>query len=162
MEKPVAELSPKRTLEKVREPVEIIAQINKLTQENKLKWRTILDESVWPAQEENSRISAVFDADYKGKTLRLISKSKKTLASSLENPWMNLFVRLTTPIIHDKETGQDFYWQKEVALELLDENGAVIWKAPSVTILNDLEASVKYQTTEPALRGFVEDIFADN
>ncbi len=159
MEKPVAEPSAEPQLAQMREPVEIIGQLNKLTQENKISWRSATKEAV-SRHNDDARIQACYEAKYKGNTLRLTRMQTKRY-QRIEDIAFAYPLRLMHTMHRDKKTGQEFYWDNHLILELVDPEGAIVWSPKYVSILEGLLTSVQHQVTRLAYKNFVTEIFAE-
>ena len=167
MENPVANVTSEPPASKARETVDIIAQINKLTQEDKILWRATPQDQTQDSQDDRVRPQARYEAEYKGNTLRLTHRQKKTYINKLFRPLdpsASLSVlRLIRPMYREKDTGREYFWQSELKLELLSPEGVVVWSPKYVSILEGLETSIQHQmtTSHPAYRDFVASIFAE-
>ena len=108
--------------------VEAIAKLIELTQAGKLRWDAYPpDETLKVYPDE--RLSTVFETDYQGKKLRLYRRTFKP--------------RDVAPMFDAIIGKKD--WQSVVILEFLAENGAVLWRFPTMPILDDLLSAVQYQ-----------------
>lgn len=129
--------------------IDVVAQIIRLTQEDKIRWSLGGPDSIGVGYAED-RVEAVFFADYKGTRLKLVSIANKDyfseLASALKAPRLPSVSR--EPIYH-----------RASVLELLDERGKSVWWFPQLDMLEDLERAVRYQVAN--IKGFVDSIFAE-
>ena len=169
MDEPMTNTISEQATSALREPVEVISQINKLTQENKILWHIVPAEQTQP-DSSTTQTQAMYEAPYNNNTLRLTRRLKRTYvlepheASSAyhtTNAYIRAALRLKHELHLDKDTQREYYWQSELLLQLFAPSGLIIWSPKYVTILDGLETSVQYQTTSPAYRNFVNEIFAD-
>ncbi len=159
MEEPVAEPSAEPQMARMREPVEIIGQLNKLTQEEKISWHSAKKEAA-ARYDDDTRIQACYEAKYKGNTLRLTRMQTKRY-QTIEDIAFAYRLRLTHTMHRDKKTLQEFYWDNALVLELIDPDGAIVWSPNYVSILEGLLTSVQHQVTRPVYKNFVTEIFAE-
>lgn len=159
MEKPVAEPSAEPQMARMREPVEIIGQLNKLTQENKISWRSATKKAAL-RYDDDTRVQACYEAEYKGNILRLTRMQTKRYIRIEDIPFA-YHLRLTHTMHRDKGTLQEFYWDNALVLELIDPDGAIVWSPNYVSILEGLLTSVQHQVTRPVYKDFVAEIFAE-
>lgn len=159
MEEPVAEPSAEPQMARMREPVEIIGQLNKLTQENKISWRSATKKAAL-RYDDDTRVQACYEAKYKGNTLRLTRMQTKQHIKIKDLPFA-YHLRLTHTIHRDTNTLQEFYWDNALVLELIDPDGAIVWSPKYVSILEGLLTSVQHQVTRPVYKDFVTEIFAE-
>ena len=108
--------------------VEAIAKLIELTQAGKLRWDAYLPDETLKVYPDD-RLSTVFETEYQGKKLRLYRRTFKP--------------RDVAPMFDAIIGKKD--WQSVVILEFLAENGAVLWRFPTMPILDDLLSAVQYQ-----------------
>lgn len=130
--------------------IDAITRLTKLTQEGKLKWSNSSEPSSILVADDVQQIESVFTAIHKDKRLRLYKKQIKVLG-----PSPDVF------IIGNALNPQKFpYWTTRIYLELVDEDGRNLWTFPSVSALNDLLTSVKYQVS--GVKDFLDDLLKES
>ena len=108
--------------------LEAIAKLIELTQTGKLRWDAYPPDETLKVYPDD-RLSTVFETNYQGKKLRLYRRTFSPRGAPMFDA-----------IIGKKD------WQSVVILEFLAENGAVLWRFPTMPILDDLLSAVQYQT----------------
>lgn len=111
--------------------IDAIGKLIALTQERKLAWRgySVDDNPILSGK----TVDVVYEADYKGKTLRLYEPRFRPhrLAGSDE-------------------------WESEAVLELVDSTGLSVWTFPETDATEHLLRAVKYQVA--GVRQFLEEL----
>lgn len=116
--------------------IEAMEKILLLTNEGKLKWRSIETNKIKKLSQDDI-ISQSFISNYKDKNFRIyLRKYRKDLSNSG-------FIR-NAPT--EKERPERF-WFSEVVLELADEKGSSVWQFPKDRIIEDILTAVKYTTS---------------
>jgi len=96
-----------------------------LTQKRQLKWRNNYPQGPLPGH-SLGRVDVFYEADYKGKTLRLF-ESKFPVERGI-------FSRVD--------------WESEAVLQLVDSSGLSVWTFPHYEVTEHLLNAVRYQATE--------------
>jgi len=127
-----------------------IAKLTSLTQEGKIKWESRQALNSMKKSPEDL-IRAVYETNFKGKTLRLYSRSyKETVAApSPFSPSLGFF---TT-----RKEGE--YWYEEIVLEILDINNIPVFEFPKSVWLKDLLFAVQYQVS--GVKEYLDEIFGE-
>lgn len=125
--------------------VEAVAKLIKLTQENKIKWHS----SEPPTNlkgDADDYVETVFLTKYNDRNLRLYKRIYKRdlspLVSALKKTMGESYPR--------------FSWYSSVVLEILDLGNNKIWTFPTVTPLEDLLTSVRFQVAD--VNAFIEKL----
>jgi hypothetical protein len=117
--------------------IEAVAKIIELTQKGKIRWTTGFP--IEPLTDSpNDRVHIVYQADHKGKTLRLYevySPGNSVLGREVDS------------------------WPKRTVLELLDPQAVSAWPFPASEILDHLLATVRYQVA--GVKDFVDELLAE-
>ena len=108
--------------------VEAVAKLIELTQLGKLHWKAYSPDETLKVYPDD-RLSTVFETNYQGRKLRVYRRTFK--------------LRDATPMVEVFIGKKD--WQSVVILEFLAENNAVLWRFPTMPILDDLLSAVQYQ-----------------
>jgi len=116
--------------------INAIVKLNNLTQDGKIKWRTIQPRPSLN-RDKDSIVDLVYTAKYNNKRLGLYEnkfKVENAPYASLSGSLDSIFGSVKYP-----------HWQTRVVLEFIDEDGNNLWTFPEVQGLNDLLSTVKYQ-----------------
>lgn len=121
--------------------VKLVAKLIELTQESELYWK-VVDSNGDSEPSMTKIIGAVFESNYKDKTLRIY---KREYNNTEENHMLNLY--------------QPSY---SIAVELAfsDKQGNIIWRFPRVTGIIDLYKAVTYRVAD--VDDFINDVLMDD
>jgi len=125
--------------------IEFVGKLKELTESDKLRWHSVRPTEV-PQRDPNRKVSMVFEAKYKDRTLRLYEENHNLERLPVSDALARLLGREHTS------------WQVYIVLELVDENEAA-WEFPNIEGLEDLLESVKYQVTR--VNEYIEAVLAD-
>ena len=126
-----------------------IAKLTSLTQERKIQWESRLPSPSIKKSPEDF-IQTVYETNYKGKTLRLYSRSYKEIV----NPPSPI---MPTGIFMTRKEGE--YWHEEIVLEILDINNNPVFEFPGSTWLKDLLFAVQYQVS--GVKEYLDEILGE-
>ena len=126
-----------------------IAKITSLTQEGNIKWESRLSSQSIKKNPEDL-INTVFEADFKGKTLRLYSRSYKEIVEELSP-------LLSTGFFGRRKEGEN--WHEEIVLEILDINKNPVFQFPYSTWLKNLLFAVQYQVS--GVKEYLDEILGE-
>jgi hypothetical protein len=116
--------------------VALVARLNELTQEGKLKWSAVYNPEELGLGTDK-KVKLVFQTFYKNKTLRIYHEDFKT--------WYE----------------EDRYvWASRIVLTFVDIGAQSIWEFPNVAGLGDLYESVRYQ--QAGVDEFINDVLSEN
>jgi hypothetical protein len=126
--------------------VDGVARMIELTQQGKMRWAEVEPQST--TDEEENRTSAIFQSIFNGRNIRLYQKKVRvrTVADELAK------------VMQPKQKITPTYRRIGV-LELVNAEGATLWKYPEVDALNDLLTAVQYQVA--GVNDFLNDIFSE-
>lgn len=123
--------------------VMVIARLNALTQDGKLKWRSHPHPDLGDFTKKFIIVGQVFGTDYKNKDLRIFEHSVKQASSNFE----------------DRFKGSKKPLKLVPTLIFVDVLGNVEWEFPLVPGLKDLFKSVQYQ--DAGIDKFINEILDD-
>ena len=122
--------------------VRAVANLIKLTEENKLQWRASgPPESL--KRDPDRQVEVVFNTDYKDRKLRLYVENVKKEPNPL----------FSVPSLFQKKYP---YWEREIVLELGDKTGRAWYPFPDTYAVADLLESVRYKVLK--VDDFLDDI----
>lgn len=124
------------------------AKLLKLTQEGRLRWKSVNPRGVAPVDDENL-LDAVFESEYKDRRLRLFRREYKVHEPS------NYFA-LSTVAFPVKEYP---YWTSSITLDILDRHDQSLWTMPRSDALRDLYTAVQHQVA--GVDELLEELLSD-
>lgn len=130
--------------------LDAVVKLINLTQDGKLKWRTIKPRQSLNRDNE-SVVDLVYTTDYKSKKLGLYENKYRVEtppSGSLSGSFGNIF-GVTYP-----------HWNSIVILEFIDSAGNNLWTFPDVQGLSDLLKTVRYQIA--GINEFLDSLLNDN
>lgn len=118
--------------------VDVISRMIALTQHGKMNWDLV--DPYGTVTTERNRTSAIFQASYQGKVLRLYERKVEQQQPILEEgeSFQSL---LSSPIFARR---YKTFWVAQVVLEFIDNKGNTLWNFPQVSALHDLLSAVQY------------------
>jgi len=122
--------------------VEAVTKLIKLTQEGKMKWRSV------NLVRHDIKVESAFITKYKDRLMRLYKYVHKVEAPT---PYVSG--------VFSTYKGEYPYWETSVTLEFIDSNELSLWKFPYTSALIDLLQAVQYQVAE--VDEFLDDIMAE-
>jgi len=124
--------------------VDAIAKLIELTREGSIRWTPkAADESL--KKDPQDRLGTVFEARHKGRNLRLYERAYRIAGVS--------------PILRASGLFGEGDWHTVVLLEIVNDEGQVLWTFPQMNALRDLLASVRYQSAGVA--DFIDELLED-
>lgn len=125
--------------------VRLIAKLLELTQEQKIKWRTVKNtQNSDPSM--TKIIGAIFETDYKFKKLRIYKRERNNTDDNRN--YISFIAQFEKPSYTDT-----------IILGFTDEQGNIVWSFPQVSGVRDLYEAVAYQVAE--VDDFINDILKD-
>lgn len=128
--------------------LETILKLVELTQDGKLEWHS-------PSKEETIEprpgvmIESIFISKFKNTNLRIY---RRRISSQKANAFFGL--GKIVPNVYNAETNT--FEISEVILDIIDDEGRVLWQFPKLNALNDLFTSAQYQVAN--VKGFVKSV----
>lgn len=117
-----------------KEYIQLIDKLTELTQSGELVW----ERKSCPDKLESTenKIDFVYEAELKGKNLRLYEEKYKNYTDEF-----------------------DFHWVDGLVLEFIDDSGGHIWRFPNFRNIMDLLKAVKYK--EADVDSFIKDVLGE-
>jgi hypothetical protein len=126
--------------------VDAVARMIELTQQGKLRWAA--KPKAKTSSDDDDRTTAVFETEYKGKSLRLYKVR-------VNSGGLGLF-----GLVALGQSNEPPKWRNKVVLEFVNTEGLALWTFPEVNALADLLATVQYQAA--GVRDFLTEIFEES
>lgn len=117
-----------------KEYIQLIDKLTELTQSGEIVWKRKLRPEKLESTE--NKIDVVYEAEFKGRNLRLYEEKYKHYTDEFE-----------------------FYWAEGLVLEFIDAAGGHIWPFPTFRNISDLLNAVKFRDAGVDL--FIKDVLGD-
>ena len=123
--------------------IEATAKLIERTQEGTLTWAAN-EPPEWFSTRPNQRVEIVFEAEFKGRFLRLYEKSFQQEEVKID------FYGRSEPVME---------WRRKIVLEFIDKNDATLWVFPYVSAQNDLLSAVQFQVA--GVKDFLTEVLGE-
>jgi hypothetical protein len=124
--------------------VEKITRLITLTQDNTIKWNASSPETARIIQDDDSyAVGAIYTTTYKEKRLRIYKRRFKVNEPSA------LVSGSSASLLSVYSPKQSYpYWDTNIILEFVNEEGDSLWTFPYAPSLEDLFSAVQYQVAD--------------